>query len=63
MLKRVAGTNLALVGATADEGIVIAVGAIDNLVKGAAGQAVQNLNGMNGWDETLGLDTLQRIAP
>jgi N-acetyl-gamma-glutamyl-phosphate reductase len=63
MLKRVAGTNLALVGATADEGIVIAAGAIDNLVKGAAGQAVQNLNGMNGWDETLGLDTLQRIAP
>ncbi len=63
MLKRVAGTNLALVGATADESIVIAVGAIDNLVKGAAGQAVQNLNGMNGWDETLGLDTLQRIAP
>jgi N-acetyl-gamma-glutamyl-phosphate reductase len=63
MLKRVAGTNLALVGATADDNIVIAVGAIDNLVKGAAGQAVQNLNGMNGWDETLGLDTLQRIAP
>ncbi len=63
MLKRVAGTNLALVGATADEGVVIAFGAIDNLVKGAAGQAVQNLNGMNGWDEALGLDALQPIAP
>ena len=29
--------------------------AIDNLVKGAAGQAVQNLNLMMGWDETPGL--------
>ena len=42
---------------------LLILSAIDNLVKGAAGQAVQNLNGMNGWDETLGLDTLQRIAP
>jgi N-acetyl-gamma-glutamyl-phosphate reductase len=63
MLKSVAGTNLALVGATADADVVIAVGAIDNLVKGAAGQAVQNLNLMNGWDESLGLEVLQRIAP
>jgi N-acetyl-gamma-glutamyl-phosphate reductase len=30
--------------------------AIDNLVKGAAGQAVQCLNVMRGWDETAGLD-------
>jgi len=29
--------------------------AIDNLVKGAAGQAIQNLNLMNGWPETTGL--------
>jgi N-acetyl-gamma-glutamyl-phosphate reductase len=29
--------------------------ALDNLVKGAAGQAIQNLNLMNGWPETLGL--------
>jgi N-acetyl-gamma-glutamyl-phosphate reductase len=63
MLKRVAGTNLALVAATVGDGVVIALGAIDNLVKGAAGQAVQNLNGMNGWDEALGLETLQRFAP
>jgi N-acetyl-gamma-glutamyl-phosphate reductase len=27
----------------------------DNLVKGAAGQALQNLNVMEGWDETEGL--------
>jgi N-acetyl-gamma-glutamyl-phosphate reductase len=63
MLKRVVGTNLAYVGASADEDVVVAVGAIDNLVKGAAGQAVQNLNLMNGWDETLGLQGLQRVSP
>jgi len=31
---------------------------IDNLVKGAAGQAVQNLNIMFGFDETTGLDVV-----
>jgi N-acetyl-gamma-glutamyl-phosphate reductase len=34
---------------------VIAAAAIDNLVKGAAGQAVQNANLMLGFDETAGL--------
>lgn len=34
---------------------LILISAIDNLVKGAAGQAVQNMNLMLGWDETLGL--------
>jgi N-acetyl-gamma-glutamyl-phosphate reductase len=63
MLKRVVGTNLALVGAAADNERVVAVGAIDNLLKGAAGQAVQNLNAINGWDDALGLQGLQRIAP
>jgi len=63
MLKRVVGNNLALVGATANDEVVVSICAIDNLLKGAAGQAVQNLNSMNGWDETLGLDHLQRIAP
>jgi N-acetyl-gamma-glutamyl-phosphate reductase len=62
-LARVAGTNLAIVGAAADEDVVIAVGAIDNLVKGAAGQAVQNINLLCGLDETLGLSHLHRIAP
>jgi len=63
MLKRVVGTNLALVGAAADDDAVVAIGAIDNLLKGAAGQAVQNLNSMNGWDQALGLEGLQRVAP
>ncbi|HEY5239810.1 MAG TPA: hypothetical protein VIJ22_00025, partial [Polyangiaceae bacterium] len=62
-LSRVVGTNLACVGATADADMVVAVCAIDNLLKGAAGQAVQNLNAMNGWDETLGLEHLQRVSP
>jgi N-acetyl-gamma-glutamyl-phosphate reductase len=62
MLKRVVGTNLALVGASANDDVVIAIGAIDNLLKGAAGQAVQNLNLMNGWDQALGLESLQRAA-
>src|SRR5262249_50647978 len=34
---------------------VIAIGAIDNLVKGAAGQAIQNMNLVFGWEETIGL--------
>jgi N-acetyl-gamma-glutamyl-phosphate reductase len=37
---------------------VIVMSAIDNLIKGQAGQAVQCLNLMMGWDETLGLPKL-----
>jgi N-acetyl-gamma-glutamyl-phosphate reductase len=62
-IASVAGTNHARVGATADADVVIALGAIDNLVKGAAGQAVQNLNLLFSFDETAGLGHLQRIAP
>ncbi|MCE5359783.1 MAG: N-acetyl-gamma-glutamyl-phosphate reductase [Acidithiobacillus sp.] len=40
-------------------GQVVVLSTIDNLVKGAAGQAVQNLNLLFGWPETLGL---QQIA-
>jgi N-acetyl-gamma-glutamyl-phosphate reductase len=62
-LKRVVGTNACHVGAAADDDVVVSIGAIDNLLKGAAGQALQNLNLMNGWDETTGLDGLQRVSP
>ena len=62
-LKRVVGTNACHVGAAADDEMVVAIGAIDNLLKGAAGQAIQNLNLMNGWDEMAGLDGLLRVAP
>ena len=39
-------------------GRIIAIGAIDNLVKGAAGQAVQNMNIIFNFDETEGLKGL-----
>jgi N-acetyl-gamma-glutamyl-phosphate reductase len=40
------------------EGRAIVVSAIDNLVKGSAGQALQNFNLMYGFDETTGLEQL-----
>lgn len=51
------GSNFADVGFAVDErsGRVIAVSAIDNLVKGAAGSAVQSMNLALGLDQTLGL--------
>jgi N-acetyl-gamma-glutamyl-phosphate reductase len=64
-LQAVVGTNRVLMGADADPERQVAVGfaAIDNLVKGAAGQAVQNANLMFGLEETLGLDNLPGSAP
>ncbi len=62
-LKSVAGTNHARVGGAANGDVVIAIGAIDNLVKGAAGQAVQNLNALLGFEDGLGLDALARFSP
>ncbi len=41
---------------------IITISAIDNLMKGAAGQAVQNMNLMNGLNETAGLD-LAPVCP
>ena len=54
----VKGSNFCDIGVTLDErtNTVIAVGALDNLGKGAAGQAVQNMNVMFGIDEHLGLE-------
>lgn len=55
--KLLAGTNYCDVGWERDalSDRVVVVAAIDNLVKGAAGQAVQAMNLMMGWDERLGL--------
>ena len=39
-------------------GTAVVVGAVDNLVKGAAGQAIQNFNLACGFDETIALPTL-----
>ena len=53
----VRGSNLCLIGIFADRvpGRAILVSALDNLVKGASGQALQNMNVMTGQDETRGL--------
>jgi len=54
----VTGSNYCDIGVTADErtGRITVVSVIDNLVKGAAGQAVQNFNVRHGWPETLALE-------
>jgi N-acetyl-gamma-glutamyl-phosphate reductase len=57
--KRVRGSNVVELQAVVDPrtGAAIVAGAIDNLVKGAAGQAIQNLNLMAGFPETTALPT------
>jgi N-acetyl-gamma-glutamyl-phosphate reductase len=54
-LTGVLGTNLAKLGVATDGAKAVAFCAIDNLCRGAAGQAVQNLNRVLGWPETTGL--------
>ena len=54
-IAEVAKTPFCLIGASADETHVVSVSAIDNLLKGAASQAVQNFNLMMGHEETVGL--------
>jgi N-acetyl-gamma-glutamyl-phosphate reductase len=62
--KHVMGSNLCRVWCGVDprSGRILAVGAVDNLVKGAAGQAVQALNILFGLPETTGLEQYP-IAP
>jgi N-acetyl-gamma-glutamyl-phosphate reductase len=54
-LKQVVNTNKALIGLERHGDKLLIVTVIDNLLKGASGQAVQNMNIMNGWDEHTGL--------
>lgn len=58
-LADVVGSNRVAVGVAVNQNLSVpmltVVAAIDNLLKGAAGQAVQNLNLMFGWDEAEGL--------
>ena len=56
--KWVEGSNYVDVNFKIDErtGRIVMMGALDNLVKGAAGQAVQNMNLLFGFDETEGLN-------
>lgn len=59
-IKEVTGSNFCDIGINVDErtGRITIVSVIDNLMKGAAGQAVQNANIMNGYEETAGLQFL-----
>jgi N-acetyl-gamma-glutamyl-phosphate reductase len=56
-LKTVVGTNnLQIhVAAEPDQNLLVITATLDNLIKGASGQAVQNFNLMYGFDETIGL--------
>jgi len=56
----VVGTNYVDVGFELDGHVprLVVFGAIDNIVKGAAGQGVQCWNAVNGWDEKTGLDLI-----
>ena len=57
--KRTRGANVIELQAVADDrtGTVVVVGALDNLVKGAAGQAIQNANLLIGAPEATALPT------
>ncbi len=60
-LSDVVGTNDCLISVhAAAPGRVVVFSALDNLVKGAAGQALQNMNLAMGWPETSGLDAGRR---
>jgi N-acetyl-gamma-glutamyl-phosphate reductase len=56
--RHVRGSNHCLIGVFADRvpGRAILLSVIDNLVKGASGQAIQNMNLMSGFAETVGLE-------
>jgi N-acetyl-gamma-glutamyl-phosphate reductase len=63
-LKDAVGSNLCLVSARVDgrTGWIVVMSALDNLIKGAAGQAIQAWNVANGRDEILGLP-LSGVTP
>lgn len=56
----VKGSNMVIMGVVADRqpGRVIIIATLDNLVKGASGQAVQNMNVVLGYPETMGLEQI-----
>ena len=59
-LRKVVGTNETHVGVAASEDIAVVTASIDNLLKGAAGQAIENLNVMLGLPRMTGLMHLAR---
>ena len=64
-LRRVVGTNTCAIGVASEGtagGFVVITAALDNLLKGAAGQAIENLNAMLGLERMTGLAHLARHA-
>lgn len=57
-LKQVVGTNHAIISTDYQEGCLVVSVVIDNLLKGASGQAIQNMNLMLGFKEESGLSLL-----
>ena len=55
-VKDVAGTNYCHIFVSCVKGKIVCFSAIDNLVKGASGQAIQNMNIVFGLEESLGLE-------
>jgi N-acetyl-gamma-glutamyl-phosphate reductase len=58
--QNVRGSNYVQIGVAADriKGRAIVISVLDNLVKGSAGQAMQNMNLMLGYPETTGLEQI-----
>jgi N-acetyl-gamma-glutamyl-phosphate reductase len=58
--RHVRGSNMTQIGVAADRAPdrAIIISTLDNLVKGASGQAIQNMNAMCGFPETLGIDQI-----
>ena len=56
--RHVRGSNMTFIGVAKDRipGRAIVISALDNLVKGASGQAIQNMNLVMGWSESTGLE-------
>ncbi len=56
--RHVRGSNMTMIGVVADRipGRAIIISALDNLVKGASGQAIQNMNLVMGYPEPMGID-------
>jgi len=57
-LGSVIGTNFCDIGVNYDNGRILILSAIDNLIKGGSGQGVQNMNLMLGFDEKSGLELI-----
>ena len=60
-LKNVINSNNCFIHLHKHDNILLITSVIDNLIKGASGQAIQNLNIMMGWDETSGLKLKSNI--